>query len=304
MRTRIELPLVDYEMLKNEGIGYIHILSFGENTFPQLADAIHEMEQEGIQNLILDLRGNPGGTIDSVLQVASIFIGDVPIMWIKDGANVEEYYSSYNNKWWDKPIVLLIDQGSASASEVLAGALKDYHLATVIGDNSYGKGVMQRLIPLPSGNSLKLTTNEFFSPNKTKIQNVGIQPDVFVEAADDPIAYALEWLKQVEALRSGKKGEITLEVDRVKDMSQWVLQKDEWYIALYRLHGIFGGELVWDSKKRATTYKINGIEQSFSVDKDRMIVKDGHIYVPIQSLKGIPNLTITKDLDGNITIKR
>lgn len=303
-RAKIELPLVEYEMLKDEGIGYIHLTSFGDHTYPELVHALIEMEQAGIDNLILDLRGNPGGKINSVLQVASLFIGEGPIMWIKNGVDEEENHSSTSNNWWNTPIVLLIDKGSASASEVLAGALKDYHLATVVGDHSFGKGVMQSLIPLPSGSVLKLTTNEFFSPRKTIINKVGIQPDIWVEANDDPLAYAKEWLTQIDALQSGKSGEITLDVNKVKDLNQWAIQKDGWYVALYRVHAMFGGELKWDDQTRTATYTTQGVEQAFTIGKDPMIVKDGHIYAPIQSLKGIPSLTITKDQDGNIMIKR
>ncbi len=303
-RAKIEIPLVDYELLEDEGIGYIHLTSFGDNTYPELLQALLDIDRAEIDNIILDLRGNPGGKISSVLEIARLFIGDGPIMWVKSGVSAEESYSSNSDNWWKTPIVLLVDKGSASASEVLAGALKDYHLATIIGDQSFGKGVMQSLVPLPSGSVLKLTTNEFFSPRKNKINNIGIQPDIWVEASNDPLTFAKEWLQQADLLRNGKAGAITLEANRVNELDQWVLHKDGWYVALYRLHTTFGGDLVWDDQTRAATYTINGVKQSFTMGKDQMLVKDGHIYAPIGSINGLPNLSITTDQAGNVTIKR
>lgn len=304
-RAKIELPLVEYEILAEEGIGYVHLNSFGDHTYPELVSALQEFEAAGIDRIILDLRGNSGGKVDSVLKIASLFIGEGPIMWIKDGASEEESLNTYGSSWWNTPMVLLTDRGSASASEILAGALQDYHLTTVIGDTTFGKGVMQSLVTLPSGSELKLTTNEFFSPRKNKINTIGIKPDVRIETGEDVLTYAKQWIKNAAALRNGEKVAITLHAKSIDKLDSWVLQnKDGWYIALYRLHGMIGGDLVWDQASRTTTYTINGVKQAFKVGFDPMIIKDGHIYAPIDSLKGIPNLSITKDQAGNIMIKR
>lgn len=304
LRAKIELPLVEYEFLSTEKIGYIHINSFGDTTFPKLVDALADLQKQGMQSLILDLRGNTGGKVDSVLQVASLFVGEGPVMWVQNGAHEEKSYNTMGKTWWQQPIALLIDKGSASASEVLAGALQDYQLVTVMGETSFGKGVMQSLVELPSGSVLKLTTNEFFSPRKTKIHDVGIEPDIRVERKADPLAYAKEWLVAVSALRNGRAGTLTLEVDKIKSADEWVLHKGSWHVALYRLHGMLGGELSWNQQTRTATYTLTGVKQDFTMGKDAMVVKNDRIYVPITSLKALPNVTITQDAKGNVTLTR
>lgn len=301
-RAKIELPLVEYEAFKEEGIGYIHLTSFGDHTYPELVSALLEIEREGISSLILDLRGNPGGKISSVLDVASLFIGDGPVMWIKNGADQEDYYSVNKGNWWNKPLVILVDKGSASASEVLSGAIKDYHLATIIGDTTFGKGTMQSMIPLPSGSVLKLTTNEFFSPNKQTINKTGVAPDIRIEEKDDQLKAAKDWLKGANALLKGTGG-ITINAKNVDSIDDWALNKDGWYIALNRLHAMLGGELSWSQKDLTATYIVNGVTHKFTTVKDQLLIRKGRIYAPLSSLKGLPNLSVTLDADGNLQIK-
>lgn len=304
IRAKIELPLVEYEYVAEDRIGYVQLNSFGDNTYPKMVEAIEYLEAQGMDSLILDVRGNSGGKVDSVIDVASYFVGEGPVLWVKDGSGQENVFISEGRTWWHKPMVLLIDKGSASASEILAGVLQDYQLATVVGDSSFGKGVMQSLVGLPSGNVLKLTTNEFFSPRKHAINRVGIRPDFVVTAEEDPIGFATEWLKNAQALRSGKTGAMTVEHERVRSIDEWYIPQDQGYIALYRLQAMLGGELHWRQETRTATYTLDGVTQTFTMGKDTMIVKNSRIYAPIQSLLALPNMTITPTADGSIILER
>lgn len=304
-RAKIELPLVEYEVLTEEGIGYIYISSFGDHTITELETVLTQLKDMGIENIILDVRGNPGGKVDSVMEVASLFIGDGPIMWVKNGWQEESSYDTYGELWWDQPLVLLTDQGSASASEILAAALQDYHIGIVMGEKTFGKGTMQSIVPLPSGNVLKLTTNEFFSPRKNTIRDVGITPDITVLKEEDPIAYAKNWLINASHIRNGETGQLVIEKERIQDINQWVLMKDDQpYVALYRLHGMLGGELYWNQQTRTATYKINDVTMTFTMDRDPMIVRNGRIYAPLESLYALPNLNAYIDQEGNFVLER
>lgn len=297
-RTKIELPMVEYEMDQEQGIGYLHISTFGDRTFSLVKEGLDKFKEAGMKSLILDLRGNPGGRLDSVIQVASLFIDHGPILWVRNNQGEESAYNAVGGKLWDRPIALLIDKGSASASEILASALKDYKLATIIGTNSFGKGTVQTMIPLPSGNVLKLTIDEYFSAHKNKINKIGVKPDITISANDEQLMFAKEWLKGIDYLTLGMNGEFKINAHGMKSYDEFAVFQEGWYLSLYRLQSVFGGELSWDSKTNSATYSANGVSKVYKINQDQVIVKDQHLYVPVESLIGLPNVKIEKDPEG------
>lgn len=179
-RRKIESPTVQHRMLE-EGIGYIQVTEFDDVTINQFKEALEDIEANAAEGMILDLRANPGGSLYAVLEIADMLLEEGLILYTEDkDGNREEYFSDERCKW-DKPIVLLVDGNSASASELLSGALKDHGKATLVGTTTYGKGIVQTIRMLGDGSAVKLTISAYFTPNGTNIHGKGIEPDVVVE---------------------------------------------------------------------------------------------------------------------------
>ena len=180
-RENIKINPVEGKVLSNN-IGYIEFSSFDENTAEDFKTKYEELEKQGITSLIIDLRNNGGGIVDEALKIAD-YIADKgsTLLYEVDKNNNEEILKSENNPIINMPIVILTNENTASASEILAGALKDLNKATIVGKNTYGKGVIQQILTLTNGSGLKLTIEEYFTPNRNKINKVGIEPNVTVE---------------------------------------------------------------------------------------------------------------------------
>jgi carboxyl-terminal processing protease len=170
--------------LMDDGIGYIKLTQFQEQTASDLSDAMENLTKQHISSLILDLRNNPGGLLNSAVDVSSEFLppGKL-VVSIKDrkGEKVE-YRSSENKPNSTIPMVVIVNQGSASASEIVAGALKDWNRAVIIGTQTFGKGSVQSVVPLTDGSALRLTTARYYTPKGVSIQSTGITPDITVKA--------------------------------------------------------------------------------------------------------------------------
>ena len=195
-RTKIDIPSVDGQFLEGQdGIAYISISSFAENTPTELKDTFSGLEQEGeIKGILLDLRNNPGGSVSAVLQVADMFLtqGD-HILWVEEKDD-ETCYDAENTNPYSYPVVMLVNENSASASEILSGAMQDNKRATIVGTTTFGKGIIQTVYALSDGAAVKVTTAEYLSPDKNKIHKVGVKPDVEVELGSDDISiiYSLD----------------------------------------------------------------------------------------------------------------
>lgn len=180
-RDTIVDKTVNWEM-KDGKIAYISISQFKQDTAKELNDQIGDILAHGPNGIILDLRNNPGGSLDTVINVASRFIDkDQVIVTVDYGSNQEVYKASGDKRFSGLPMVVLVNEGSASASEILAGALKDYKLATLVGKKTFGKGLVQEISELKDGSSLKLTVAKWLTPNGTYINKNGIAPDVEVD---------------------------------------------------------------------------------------------------------------------------
>ncbi|MCM1498556.1 MAG: S41 family peptidase [Clostridium sp.] len=180
-RQAVENPTVEYKMLENN-IGYISVSSFYEVTGAQYIAAVEELESQGMEGLIVDLRDNGGGLLDIAVEMLDYMLPEGKIVYTEDKeGNVTSQYSSDKEHQFTKPLALLVNGYSASASEIFAGAVKDYELATIIGENTYGKGIVQRVFPLNDGSAVKLTIAKYFTPNGNDIHKVGIKPDIEIE---------------------------------------------------------------------------------------------------------------------------
>ncbi len=181
IRALIEVPTVKFGMIEGTKIGYARLIQFTPDTALRLQDALDSFEKEGYTGLIIDLRDNPGGLITSAVDVADKFIENGPIVSTKSRLLFENtQFSASKDKTTvrrDIPIVVLINKGAASASEIVSGALKDYHLAYLVGERTYGKGSVQQVIPLSSTDGIKITMARYYTPSDMNIDKIGIPPD-------------------------------------------------------------------------------------------------------------------------------
>ncbi len=182
MRANIDLPTVEHQLLDG-GIGYIQILEFGAPTIEQFETAVEDLKAQGMQAMILDVRDNPGGMITAVTGVLDDLLPEGTVVYTQDKYGKRQVYSSDDEKQMDYPTAVLINGNSASASEILAGAIRDYDYGTLIGTKTFGKGVVQSIIPLEDGDAIKLTTAKYYTPNGENIHGTGIAPDIELKYA-------------------------------------------------------------------------------------------------------------------------
>ena len=182
-REIIELKYVKSKMLDG-GIGYLRLTQFGDNVYPDMKKALEDLQTKGMKGLILDLRSNPGGELGQSIKIASMFIENGKIVSTRQKKGEESVYTREGKYFGNFPMVVLINGGSASASEIVSGALKDHKRATLIGEKTFGKGSVQTLLPLPDGDGIKITIAKYYTPNGISIDGTGIEPDKKVEDKD------------------------------------------------------------------------------------------------------------------------
>lgn len=182
-RQEIRTSTVKGQML-DDGVGYIRFSSFDEFTLDEFKENMEDLEKQNLKGMIIDLRNNPGGLLDVTCDIADIFL-DKGVIVSTENRNGKVDVLKSDRKKVDYPLVVLVNEGSASASEILSGALKDRERATLVGTQTFGKGVVQKLVPLGDGSGLKLTISEYLTPNGTRIDGVGIIPDILVENPEE-----------------------------------------------------------------------------------------------------------------------
>ncbi|MBE5933683.1 MAG: S41 family peptidase [Lachnospiraceae bacterium] len=183
-RRVVENVTVYAEML-DDNIGYIQVQQFYENTDEEFIDAIKGMQSKNVKGIIVDLRDNPGGLLDSVVNMCDFIMDEGPILTTKDKhGNVIQKYDSSAKESLDIPMVVLVNGNSASASEIFAGAMKDTGKAELVGTTTFGKGIVQSVLPLSDGTAIKLTVAKYFTPAGTDIHEAGVEPDYVIELPD------------------------------------------------------------------------------------------------------------------------
>lgn len=236
IRALIEVPTVKYGMIEGTKTGYVRLIQFTPETPKRVQEALSSFTDEKYNSLIIDLRDNPGGLITSVAEIADKFIDDGPIVTTKSRLLFEnqQFTASKSNTVIPKniPIVVLINRGSASASEILSGALKDYHLAYLVGERTYGKGSVQQVIPLSNIDGMKITMARYYTPSDTNIDKIGIPPDL-----------------EIKNLEQMSKEEETLYVDMVN--SNIIAETVEKYTAMKE------SDISTEAKNIAKTYKLD-----------------------------------------------
>ena len=178
-REIVVVSSVESEILDNK-IGYLKITEFNENTTEQVEEVLNNFDENNVSKIILDVRNNPGGSLATVIDILNFFVPEGPLLYVNYKAYGEEVYESTLAKQ-KYNICVLVNENSASASEIFAGAIQDRGVGKIIGTTTYGKGVVQSLVPLKNEAAIKFTTAEYFTPNKNRVQGVGITPDIVIE---------------------------------------------------------------------------------------------------------------------------
>ena len=178
--SNVELPTVFYEML-DDSVGYLRISEFTMVTPTQFENAYQDLQAKGMEKLVVDLRNNPGGVLSSVCDVLRQILPEGLIVYTEDKYGSRQEYKCDGDTPIQIPLAVLVNENSASASEIFAGAVQDYELGTIVGTTTYGKGIVQSIRQLSDGSAVKLTTAKYFTPNGNNIHKVGITPDVEVK---------------------------------------------------------------------------------------------------------------------------
>lgn len=203
-RRAIEAPTVNYEM-KEDGIAYIQITQFDTVTPGQFEEKMNKAREEGMKKLILDLRNNPGGTLESVVKIGNMLLPEGLIVYTEDKNGNRKEYKCAGEHPIDVPMVVLVNDNSASAAEILAGAIKDYKVGTLLGTTTFGKGIVQRVFSITDGSAVKLTVSHYYTPNGNDIHKKGVAPDEELEMdydayvdenVDNQLERAIEILSQ------------------------------------------------------------------------------------------------------------
>lgn len=226
VRDDIKLEKVEYKMI-DDNIGYISLLQFGNGISDEISKALDDLNAKGMKKLILDLRTNPGGSLNEAIDLTSLFIKEDLIVSLKEKSGNEKKYNRTNAQKFKGDMVVLVNEGSASASEIITGALKDYKRATIIGDKTYGKGVVQTIYEFKTGDAIKLTIAKYFTPNKVDINKKGIEPDIYIET--DPLLSVKGYGNETEQAKTNRLNElkkIMEEVDGKEKAEQKIKQGD------------------------------------------------------------------------------
>lgn len=185
VRRSVRINPIESNIYENT-IGYLKISSFDEGCSTEFEEKLEELKNKNIKSLIIDLRNNGGGIVDEATDIADLFTDKGATLLItKDKEDNEDITYANKDKIIDVPVIVLTNENTASASEILAGALKDNNVAQIVGTTSFGKGVIQELLTLKDGSGLKLTTSEYYTPNRSKINKIGIEPNETVELPDE-----------------------------------------------------------------------------------------------------------------------
>ena len=183
-RREVQIPTVEYEMLDNQ-VGYIRLVEFDEVTADQFKEALEDLENQNMEKLIIDVRNNPGGVLQVVCDMLDQLLPEGLIVYTEDKNGNRKEYTSDEEHQFTKPLVVLANENSASASEIFAGAIQDYGIGTIVGTTTFGKGIVQRTFYLSDGTGVKLTVAKYYTPKGHDIHKKGITPDVEIELDEE-----------------------------------------------------------------------------------------------------------------------
>lgn len=285
-----------------DGIAYVSILTFGENTFNTLAEEMTRLRSSGARGLVLDLRGNGGGFMGTALEIADLFLSKGTLVYLHD-ENGDLIGYEADAFAVDLPLAVLIDGQSASAAELLAGALQKNGRAVLIGERSFGKATMQSLVELSNGGVLKVTVDNWLLPDRSNIDGKGLVPNIRMTRPEAAVNAAVQWLlperrQRLQLSLKDRTGVLNGDI-RLYDVPDIVRENGTWYFPLRYIIESFGSEVRWDDKQKRVRFDLN--RRSITVDPARGLIsidgssarfpgvflRNGQVYLPKEALEHI-----------------
>jgi carboxyl-terminal processing protease len=301
VRSDVQLPIATSLMMPG-GIGYLNLSAFSSDASAKFNEELAKLEKAGLQSLIVDLRDNGGGYIDQAQKIAQDFVagGVLAHMTDRDGADHPLELKGTSKSY---PVFVLVNGNTASASELLSGALQDYGIAKLIGTRTYGKGVVQQILNVPSGGVLKVTIEEYYTPNGHKVDHKGLTPDRVVNGAAEQLIAAYRAAGGRSLTMTAGKGTVTVNGVRIGQASATVLRDGATYLNT-RLAASFSGATVrYDAAAKAVVFTLGAHAIRLPVKGPGLLVTDGVSYVDVKQLaKWVPGLTWSYSA-GTLTLK-
>ncbi|MDF2962408.1 MAG: peptidase [Paenibacillus sp.] len=290
-RQTIQLPVVINKKF-DPGVGYIRVTSFSSEADEAAAAQLGELKKQGINSLILDLRDNPGGLVETAANMAKMFVKEGILIHTKDKDDVDEPVKFSNGTTQPFPVYILVNEYSASASEVLTGALQDYNAtAKVIGMKTYGKGSVQTLFPLSNGGAMKITIEEYLTPKLRKVNNVGLTPDIEVDGEVPQLVTALHEAGISKVSVGLNKRGVTVNGISVEDNMGLVRENGAVYVPSRLLSSLMGGSIAWNAEAQAVDITVAGITGTYQTATGDLKLNNGTSYVNIGKVAaGFPQL--------------
>ncbi|WNR42299.1 S41 family peptidase [Paenibacillus roseipurpureus] len=296
-RRGVNVPEVYSSSLTN-GVGYIQITDFSSDADEDFDKQLKALQAKGLKSLILDVRNNPGGLVDTALNIAKHFVKEGTLIHTRDRNGVDDPVLITGGTTVDVPVYILANENSASASEVLSGALQDYNVAKVIGMQTFGKGSVQQILPLDKNNSLKLTVEEYLTPNKRKVNKVGITPDLKVDGPSAQFIAALHETGIADIrVNLTKHGATFNGVDLGFGFGSF-REDGQWYVSTRGLAALIDAKITWnDTNHSVVITDANGAKE-FPVEKGKLIIDYGTSYINLDLFASyFPQLHVTSQGD-------
>ncbi|MCL6457382.1 MAG: S41 family peptidase [Gorillibacterium sp.] len=298
----IETPQVIVDMFSDQ-IGYLQLGGFNQRAVEEFNAALDTLKQKNMHALVLDLRDNGGGEVQSAIDIASRFIKEGTFAFFRDKDGVETIQSITDGSEVGVPVYILVNENTASASEMLTGALQDYGIAKVIGTKTYGKGVMQQVASFEEGAILKITTHEYFTAKHHKVNKIGILPNVAVDESISQLFTAIR-------LAGGKDINVALAKESYTingvtfDGEIPLIRKDgKIYVLSKLVSSMLDAKLEWQGgKTQAVRFNLNGKVQTFTSADKAMVLQDNYSYTDLAKLKSAFPAFSWKDSAGILTL--
>lgn len=279
-RKSIHIPAIKSGLF-DAGIGYIRVSSFSSDADELFSSAVDELKEQGMTSLILDLRDNPGGLLDTAANMAKRFIRNGNLIHTKDRSNRTVPYAIKGERTIDIPVTVLVNEFSASASEVLAGALQDYQIARLVGSKTFGKGSVQSLFELSDGSVLKLTVQEYLTPHKRPVNHVGLIPDIQVTGDAPQLITALQHAGDIDVTVELNRQGMLVNGVAVSDMFRVIREKNMTYVPSRVLAALVEGEAAWNASNRSVIIRTKDSEKEFLAHSEGVKVVNGYSYIAL-----------------------
>ncbi|QTH45072.1 S41 family peptidase [Cohnella sp. LGH] len=281
-RKSVHVPVVSTKML-DQGIGYLALSSFTSEAGKEVKRELEKLEKNGLSSLVLDLRNNGGGYVVAAQEIAGLFVEKGVLAHMRDRTGHDEPLSISGTK---RPyeVVILVNGNTASASELLSGALRDYGVAQLVGAKTYGKGVVQSLMPLSSGGVLKVTIQEYYTPKGKKVDQVGLAPDLALSGAAEQLIGAFRLAGGKKLAASWQNGILTVNGIRMSQPDAARKEQNLWYVNLKLGAEIAGAKLSYDAKNRTYTLAKGNQKETIKQGDSRILIKDGRTSLDVRLL--------------------